>query len=307
MGFDNTLGAAFIGAIGASILFGITNLQVFLYYHSYPEDWRVQKLIVALLWLLDVVHLILTVHAVYHYVVTSFGNPLALLQVVWSLKLQIAVNVIIVLLVQSLYAARVWKLGYQNCQTIPWIVLAIVILGYAVGIILAVKTYQISSFDDLNSMSWAIYASFAMPTIVDFVIAATICYYLQTNRSGFSEANSRIVVVMRYVLISGFATSVCSTVALITYSAMPRNLVFLGIEFLLTKLYVNSFLAMLNARRSLRRKDTTNASTASRMVNLRLTGTAAGSHDTPDDSPKEPSFEYHRSNPDQSEIHADVP
>ncbi|KAF8870961.1 hypothetical protein BD779DRAFT_1578367, partial [Infundibulicybe gibba] len=87
MGFDNTLGAAFIGAIGASILFGITNLQVFLYYHSYPEDWRVQKLIVCSLsplpaMLLDVVHLILTVHAVYHYVVTSFGNPLALLQVV---------------------------------------------------------------------------------------------------------------------------------------------------------------------------------------------------------------------------------
>ncbi|KAF8878224.1 hypothetical protein BD779DRAFT_1555150 [Infundibulicybe gibba] len=283
MRFDNTLGAAFIGAIGASILFGITNLQVFLYYYSYPEDWRVQKLM-----LLDVVHLILTVHAVYHYVVTSFGNPLALLQVVWCVGMSTMRRNIQVLF---LYAARVWKLGYRNCQIMPWIVLAIVILGYG--------DYQISSFHDLNGMSWVIYASLVMPTIVDFVIAATICYYLQTTAAASrSGANSRIVVVMRYVLIS---------VALVTYSAMPRNLVFLGIEFLLTKLYVNSFLAMLNARRSLRRKDAAHTPTAPRMVNLRLTGTAAGSQHTPDDSHKEPSFEYHRSDPDQSEIHADVP
>jgi len=35
---------------------------------------------------------------------------------------------------------------------------------------------------------------------------------------------------------------------------MPDNLVFLAIEFSLTKLYVNSFLAMLNARQGIRER-----------------------------------------------------
>jgi len=38
----------------------------------------------------------------------------------------------------------------------------------------------------------------------------------------------------------------------ITLAVMPHNLVFQGIEFLLPKLYINSYLAMLNARRSLK-------------------------------------------------------
>ncbi|KAF8624450.1 hypothetical protein AX15_005868 [Amanita polypyramis BW_CC] len=57
---------------------------------------------------------------------------------------------------------------------------------------------------------------------------------------------------MRYFVISGALTSMCSLAALITFGVMPNNLVYAGIFFLLTKLYVNSYLAMLNARKAMR-------------------------------------------------------
>lgn len=54
---------------------------------------------------------------------------------------------------------------------------------------------------------------------------------------------------MRLVVISGLATSACSLITLITYLALRNSLIFLGIDFILPKLYINSLLAMLNSRK----------------------------------------------------------
>ncbi|KAG9221495.1 hypothetical protein CCMSSC00406_0009484 [Pleurotus cornucopiae] len=198
---------------------------------------------------LDAFHLALTIQVVYHYLVESFGDFQAQEVIIWSFKLQIVINVVIIILVQSLYAARVWKLGRHYHVLLPWGVIVVVAAGYGVGVLLALQTYRVDSFPELVNIAWTIYLSFATSTFIDLVIAISMCFYLQRSRSGFSELNSRIVTLMQYVLASGMATSVCSMAALIAYALLPNTLVFLGIEFLLTKLYINSFIAMLNTRK----------------------------------------------------------
>ena len=82
-------------------LFGITTLQAYWYYHSYPNDSLLHKcsvsrfnvclfqfgglimLKVALLWTLDAFHLALVVHTVYAYVVGGFNDRYALLHIEW--------------------------------------------------------------------------------------------------------------------------------------------------------------------------------------------------------------------------------
>jgi hypothetical protein len=269
----NTIGAAFLGTVFAAMLYGITNLQVYLYFQNYRNDWRVQKYSVALLWVLDTLHLSLTIAAVYHYLIDSFGSQTAIQLVVWTFKLQIAVNVIIIIVIQTLYAVRVWKLGRHYQRIWPVLVAVIVASGYAIGIVLAVKTYNIRTFAEMSRMSWVIYASFSWSTAIDIVIAIAMCFYLMRSKSGFSGTNNKIIAIIRMTLISGFLTSACSLTALITYGTMPDTLVFLGIEFLLTKLYINSFLAMLNARQSVRDQDTStgNSLTATKILNIRTT------------------------------------
>jgi len=271
------MGAAFLGTIFASIFYGITNLQVYLYYQNYHNDWHVQKYSVALLWVLDTLHLSLTIAAVYHYLINSFGLTPALELVVWTFKLQIAVNIVIICVVQTLYAIRVWKLGRHNQRIWPILVALVVVSGYAIGIVLAVKTYRISTWADISEMSWVIYASFAWTTANDVVIAIAMCFYLIRSRSEFSGTNNKIIVIVRMILASGSLTSACSLAALIAFAAMPNTLVFLGIEFLLTKLYINSFLAMLNARHVVRDQDTATRHSLSlnKIMNIR---TATSSH-----------------------------
>jgi len=132
---DNTIGATFLGTVFAAMLYGVTNLQVYLYFQNYRNDWRLQKISVALLWVLDTLHLSLTIAAVYHYLIDSFGSLAALQLVTWSFKLQIAVNVTIIILIQTLYAVRVWKLGRHHQRIWPILVALIVVSGYAIDVV----------------------------------------------------------------------------------------------------------------------------------------------------------------------------
>lgn len=246
---DSTFGALFLGAIFASILYGFTNLQVYLYYSNFENDWSVQKYSVILLWALDSVHLGFTVFTMYRYLITSFGSVLALEEVIWPLKVQLTVNIVIICVVQILYTLRVWRLGRHYHRIWPTLVALVVAIGCVIGAALAVELFRISTWNDVPKMSWAIYTSYAWATGNDVVIAVAVCFYLIRSKAGFNGSNRKFIRVIRMILTSGCLTSACSLATLITYTAMPHNLVFVGIGFLLTKLYINSYLAMLNARR----------------------------------------------------------
>ncbi|PPQ66420.1 hypothetical protein CVT26_011289 [Gymnopilus dilepis] len=245
---DNTIGAILVGIVFAAFLFGITTLQTYWYYHTYPNDSLLHKSSVAVLWTLDAFHLALVVHAVYTYTVTGFGNVLGLLDIIWSVKLQASINVIIILVVHSLYAMRVWLLGGYHRGLLGYIVALVVLGGFAIGVAFAYSIYTVHIYTDLEKVSWAINAALATATTIDFIIAGAMCYYLRKSKGSVTRLNSRISTVMQYTLSSGLFTSACSLAAMFCYILLPNTFVFLAVEFLLTKLYVGSFIAMLNAR-----------------------------------------------------------
>jgi len=55
-----------------------------------------------------------------------------------------------------------------------------------------------------------------------------------------------------YTLENGFITCLTTTASLICWLAMPNNLVFMGLHFVIGKLYANSLLVSLNTRKELR-------------------------------------------------------
>ncbi|PPQ94270.1 hypothetical protein CVT25_004927 [Psilocybe cyanescens] len=269
---DNTVGAVLLGVIGASLLFGITTLQAYWYYHSYPYDSLLHKYSVAILWyvdgiwtedrerpklklwirILDVFHLSLVIHAVYTYAVSGFGNSTGLLSIPW------------------LYAMRVWLLGGYHRGVLGYIVASVVVAGFVrlafIGlngsldsssywcdtILLDVAdiicSYTVDTIPELEKISWVIDAALGTSTAIDFVITAAMCYYLRKSKGGITRLNSRISVIMQYSLSSGLLTSACSLSAMFTYILLPNTFIFIALEFLVTKLYVGSFIAMLNAR-----------------------------------------------------------
>ncbi|KIM35392.1 hypothetical protein M413DRAFT_349033 [Hebeloma cylindrosporum] len=245
---DNTLGAIVLGMAGSSMLFGITTLQTYWYFHCYPNDSALYKCSVALLWILDALHLTLVVHAVYTYSVAGFGNSAGLQDILWSIKLQASINVVIVLIVHSLYATRVWLLGGYHRGVLGYVVASVVAGGFVIGIVFSCFCWKVHTYADLESIAWLINAALGTSTTIDFVIATAMCYYLRKSKGSITRLNSRISTIMQYTLSSGIFTSACSLAAMFSYILLPNTFAFLALEFLATKLYVVSFIAMLNAR-----------------------------------------------------------
>ncbi|KAK7055810.1 hypothetical protein R3P38DRAFT_3565622 [Favolaschia claudopus] len=253
---DNTLGAVFIGVVVSCILFGVSALQVYLYYHYYPNDSRLHKLSVAVLWVLDALHLSLTIFATYHYgtqLILPGAVTYSSFFAVRPIKLLVAINVVIILLVQSLYTYRVWLLSGYHHGVLGYLVTGVVLGGFAIGIVLSFETYTINSWGEVSDIAWAIESSFAASTTIDVVISIAMCFYLRKSKGPGSRLNSRIATLMQYTLSCGVFTSACSIACLFTFILMPNNLVFLALTYLLTRLYINSFMAMMNARERVHR------------------------------------------------------
>lgn len=249
---DDTIGAMLLGMAGSAIFVGLSTLQMYRYYHYYPEDCLLHKLSVAILWIFDTLHLFLIIHAVYYYTIWNFGNVLGLVKIVWSVKLQIPLDVIIVVMVQSLFALRVVRLGNihnnNDRNFMGYLAVISVTWGCVIGIVFVFKVYSVTYFSEVPQFSWVIHCTFLTSTLIDTVIAIGMVWYLRKSKGEHYRLNSKISKLIHYTLGSGALTSACSLSCLLTYTWYPDTFYFLSISFVLTKLYVGSFFAMLNAR-----------------------------------------------------------
>ncbi|KAK0187543.1 hypothetical protein F5146DRAFT_1140969 [Armillaria mellea] len=262
----NTLGALYVGTTVAAILFGITNLQTLIYYKRYPDDLGIYQYSVAILWfaylihakefrittfidrVLDAFHVALSTHMLYFYMVDMYGDlAVALGYPVWSFRLQLVINVLIVLYVQGLYAVRIWKLGRHFGNILPCLVFLAITISLGVGIFLVYDIYVITTLPSFFAHSVPIYLYCSTIVVADLTIALMMCYYLHKSREAMDFSTTftpMLLHLMRLILVSGLATSVCSLFTLIAFIMWPESLIFLGIDFIIPKLYINSLLTM---------------------------------------------------------------
>ncbi|KAG1733056.1 uncharacterized protein EDB91DRAFT_653903 [Suillus paluster] len=245
----DTFGALFIAAIIAALLFGVTNVQAFVYFQTHRGTGTTfYKLVVIFLWTLDALHLALIVHGIYYYLVINYANIAALPEIEWSSKLQIPIDTVIVWGVNFLYVQRIWIVNRGRSRTLPITVGIIVVLGLGTAINFNWAAYRCHTYAELLKIEWANYLMLGTITSLDILIASSLCYLLTTSRTGFTSTDSFVTRLMSYTISTGCVTSISSLTAIITCAVMPKNFVFLGVEFLVAKIYINSYIALLNAQ-----------------------------------------------------------
>ncbi|KAK0222577.1 hypothetical protein EDD85DRAFT_260288 [Armillaria nabsnona] len=249
---SSTMGAIYIGATVATAFWGITAMQSMTYFSRFPNDWWFYRFAVGLLWIVDTLYLIFCAHALYYYLIKNFANPQALTTIVWSFKTDIMFLGLLILLVDIVYAVRIWMLGRFFHKTVPWLIAVVIAATTAVVIneihaIFTIKTYQ-----DAAKVSKSIEALLGTTAGVDILICGAMSYYLLKSRSvsNFSSTSKPLLVLSRFVVVSGLATTICALTILITFVAIPGSLVATGIATPLPRVYLNSLLAMLNMRNS---------------------------------------------------------
>ncbi|KAH9894219.1 hypothetical protein C8Q73DRAFT_745781 [Cubamyces lactineus] len=232
---DATMGPLLIGVILAAMYY---------YYTRYPRDpWHI-KLLVTAVWTTDSIHQH-TIHgpSVYWYLITEYGNPTALTLLSKTIIVEVFFNAFTGLFVQSFFAARVWKLSGKKLYLV--IPVAILVAGEFCDLYL-------KTFLDLVQIKGLSISINAFAAAGDVTIAAILCTILHQSRTGFSKSNTLINRLMVFAVNTGLLTSVCACLSLITIVALPNTFVYICFFFLVGRLYSNSLMATLNARKSLR-------------------------------------------------------
>ncbi|KII93111.1 hypothetical protein PLICRDRAFT_170894 [Plicaturopsis crispa FD-325 SS-3] len=249
-----TLGALLVGGLTALYLSGAVLAQTVIYYSVYPTDLARRKVLVAAVWLLDLFHSGLVSATIWGYLIESYGVIDSLDYIPWTLALTVALTAIITFTVQCFFAVRIHRLSKGKWYiTAPIVILALLRLCSA-----CVSTGQMLHYKSFNlfndKYAWVFTLGLATSSVVDILVAGSLCYFLRVNREGSTSSNLRhtLDMLMLYAVETGTLTCFVNILSMICWLAMPHNRIFLGIHFVISKLYANSFLASLNSRSKLR-------------------------------------------------------
>ncbi|RPD63481.1 hypothetical protein L227DRAFT_608715 [Lentinus tigrinus ALCF2SS1-6] len=261
-------------AVGAAIngaLFGVFSGQVAFYLrYSYHGDRPFLRGVISAVIILNILHLVLYVYTAWVMLVTAHAAVYDSLDagLPWSTYAQIFLNSIAVLVIQTFYAHRVWKIGRS--------IGAIVVLGFLIlctfagGIVLFTYTLLAVRVTELYlevvHIEKAVNIMFA---ITDFALTSCLlCVLIRSNEDGPSPLVKQLAF---YTLSTGVLTCVSALAGIILIFCFPDSIMSTIIWYTAASLYSTSLMASLNAREKLRRRAGPSVYTHSHMTEALLT------------------------------------
>ncbi|KAJ7622275.1 hypothetical protein FB45DRAFT_123609 [Roridomyces roridus] len=250
---DSTLGALFIGLVVSSMLNGVTLSQAWSYFGAQKQfkDPIWLKTLVAVVVTLDFVHQVCTTNWLYIFCVTRYGDVDSLTLLPPSYLGMAYPTGFVTFAVQSFYVWRVWQL--HGNLILP---AGIFICSCAQE---AMQLYSMSvvgknpnSAQFTGSLENIVIAVNSTGAGVDIMIALAMMYLLGFRGNQFKRTNHILTKLVTFAVTTGALTSICAILVLALAITKPDADYFLTFYLLLTRMYSNSLLATLNARKGIR-------------------------------------------------------
>lgn len=250
LALDETLGAAYNAVVVASILLGVAFFQAWYYFSHQSDPWPTTLLVSAAI-TFDTIHQALITHAVYSYTVSNWGNTHFLDHLVRTLLVEVIFSGLTALLVQSFLTARVWRLSDRNI----WLtsIIGLLVVG-EFGSILAytILALQLETFTELARLKTLSITVNALAAAGDILIAVTLCTLLHLSRTGLHRSDTIYTKLIVFSLNTGLLTSLCAVASLVSIIVAGTTFIYIAFFFCMGRLYTNSLLATLNARKRIR-------------------------------------------------------
>ncbi|KAE9392351.1 hypothetical protein BT96DRAFT_1023613 [Gymnopus androsaceus JB14] len=249
---NSTYGAAFVGIQVAGVLLGMSTTQAW-YYYTHSKDKNFLPVLVATVLVFDFIHQALICHTGYTYLVSFYGEAAKLETVVWSFSAAGLFNGLTALAVQCFLTYRISMLSGKKIWLTAFVgsfVLAefVCVLTFAIIALMRVKTFEELSAE-LKGLSITVNA---LAAAGDLLIAGILTILLQRAETGYRSSDTMINKLTLFAVNTGALTSLCAVASLISILAAPNTFIYIPFFFSMGRLYTNSLLATLNARKSIR-------------------------------------------------------
>jgi len=250
---ERTYGALLVGGFIGIAFSGIVTAQTFLYFSMYRLDAMRLKILVGYIWTIDLFHTAFVCATIWNYVIIHFGNTSYIDVIPSVLPVTIILTSFLTFPVHMFFVHRIYRLMKQNLFiSVPIAVLAFLRVCSACvtsSEMLILKRFSVF----IKEFRWVFTLGLSLSSTVDILITTTLCYNLETSRTGSSQLNRVINLLMLYTFENGLLTCIATIVSMVCWLTTPHDLIFMGIHFVISKLYANSLLVALNTRRQIRR------------------------------------------------------
>ncbi|KDR73004.1 hypothetical protein GALMADRAFT_212967 [Galerina marginata CBS 339.88] len=183
----------------------------------------------------DILFAALRMFTLYYYLIANYNNPSAML------------------IGHCYFVVRIFylspkKLKWWITSVIGVTVIAHLAFGMETVVLMFIKKElsKLSELDLYPALQFAI-----LCVLSDLLIAGTLIYLLRGHRSGIRKTDNLVATLIVYAVNRFLLTSIVEIAELIAALVLPRSLWFIGIDFIIGKLYANSLLASLNSRAGL--------------------------------------------------------
>ncbi|KAF8883000.1 hypothetical protein BD779DRAFT_1802138 [Infundibulicybe gibba] len=216
----------------------------------------------------DLVSSALVAQSIYYYLVPHFGSLEPLTSVTPELSAECLLSTIITFMSQmyfvyQLYSVRRLDLG-------RWFVVgtitAFAILAFVGGVACVATMYVFKRgvLSDRNH-TFAIFFGLAkgFGALTDVLATIAMCMTLASSKTGMKGTTTLLNSLIQFIIHRGALVTLIQTLLLLTFFAAPTQLYWFAFHINVTKLYANTFFAMLNARSHLQHDTVVAAQTKS--------------------------------------------
>jgi len=245
------------GFIVSLFLGGITIVQAYIYFTAPHKDRYLVQFTAAAMLLFDLASSILIAQSVYYYLIPNFGSMLPLSSVTPEISAECLLSTMITFISQMYFVYQLYNV--KRLSKGKWIVIGSIsgcaILAFAGGVACVASMYifhhgVLSNRNGVFAIFFGLAKGFGAAT--DVLATVAMCIFLTSSKTGIAETNTLLNKLILFVIHRGALVTLIQTLLLISFYAAPQNLYWMAFHINVTKLYANTFFAMLNGRTQLK-------------------------------------------------------
>ncbi|KIJ59487.1 hypothetical protein HYDPIDRAFT_33174 [Hydnomerulius pinastri MD-312] len=256
---SSTIGTGYWGLIVASVLLGCTMLQVYFYFRNNKDGWGLKSLVITLCAAsaLDTLSWAFFAYVYYYYLVKNFGNDLVLLNIPWPFGAEVFVEVVAAYLSQLFFAWQIYGFNKKSWP-ISAVIATFATVAFGSGIAVGVYSVQDVAVNSIGSKTTSVVTDINKGFATACDIVCQVLSYASDEfnlNPPFTRTNSMITLLIIYIVNRGVLLTLVQGTDLLLFVCAPNQDTWVPFHMCLSKVYVNTLLAMLNARSTILKND----------------------------------------------------
>jgi len=247
---NNTPGALQIGVLFAIFLFSILCMQIYYFFENYPRDRLLVKLLISIVWVLEIVDITSLLFLTYTVTITRFSDFSVYLfeTAPWPLLANLFASSLNNIIVESFLSYRMKQLsGRWEPVIIIWIVSIARIVMVTISIVLVIKEGSLPKYVGNHTQLFRTLLAAVFAEDMFIMIGLSAGFFMRRDSGAKWDFGYRHLIFL--AAETGFFQCILGLASLLMSIVNGKNLIWLSIHAVAAEVYANALLLSMNGRR----------------------------------------------------------